>query len=190
MDDIDLRLLSALQEDGRLGYAELGRRVSMSPSSVAERVRRMEENGVITGYTAVVDPERIGLSVLALVRLRYPTNNYKPCHDLIEVTPEIVEAHHVTGEDCFVLKVYARSMRHLEETVGRIASLGPVTTNIVFSSPLERRAVTEALSDRRYRPGPKVTAARKKKGPAPTPVRAEGAEGTVSDLAVEARGDR
>lgn len=187
MDEIDIRLLSALQEDGRLGYAELGRRVSMSPSSVAERVRRMEENGVITGYTAVVDPERIGLAVLALVRLRYLTNNYKPCHDLIAATPEIVEAHHVTGEDCFILKVYARSMRHLEETVGRIASLGPVTTNIVFSSPLERRAVTEALSERSDWFGPRVTPARKKKGPVPTPVQAQG---TVSDLVLEERGER
>ena len=68
----------------------------MSPSAVTERVRRLEESGVITGYTAVVDPERVGLGILALVRLRYASGNYRPFHTLLDTTPEIVEAHHVT----------------------------------------------------------------------------------------------
>ena len=78
---------------------------------MTERVRRLEEAGVIRGYAAVIDHERIGLPVLALVRLRYPHGNYKPFHDLLGSTPEVLEAHHVTGDDCFVLKVAARSMR-------------------------------------------------------------------------------
>lgn len=139
LDATDWRLLEALQRDGRASYAELARAVAMSPSAVTERVRRLEEAGVITGYTAVVDHERIGLPVLALVRLRYPTGNYRPFHDLLASTPEVLEAHHVTGEDCFVLKVAARSMRHLEEVAGRIAGLGSVTTSVVYSSPLGRR---------------------------------------------------
>ncbi len=77
----------------------------MSPSAVTERVTRMEESGVISGCSAVVSPEALGLDILAFVRLRYPTGNYKPFHDLLDTTPEIVEAHHMTGEDCFVLKV-------------------------------------------------------------------------------------
>ncbi|WP_165988837.1 Lrp/AsnC family transcriptional regulator [Streptomyces sp. YIM 98790] len=145
LDDTDLRLLEALQRDGRASFAELARQVSMSASAVTERVRRLEESGVISGYTAVVDPERLGLPILALVRLRYPTNNYKPVHDLLAVLPEAVEAHHVTGEDCFVITVLARSMRHLEQTVGRIAGLGAVTTSIVYSSPLPRRPPAPAL---------------------------------------------
>jgi Lrp/AsnC family leucine-responsive transcriptional regulator len=111
----------------------------MSPSAVAERVRRLEETGVIAGYRASVDPEKVGLGVMAFVRLRYPTGNYRPFHALLDSTPEIVEAHHVTGEDCFVLKVVARSMRHLEEVSGRIGALGSVTTSVVYSSPLPRR---------------------------------------------------
>ncbi|GAA4212934.1 hypothetical protein GCM10022220_37210 [Actinocatenispora rupis] len=75
--------------------------------------------GVVSGYTAVVDPERLGLTVLAFVRLRYPHGNDRPFHALLDSTPEIVEAHHVTGEDCFVPKVSTRSMRHLEEVTGR-----------------------------------------------------------------------
>ena len=142
LDGTDWRILQSLQEDGRLSYAELARAVAMSPSAVTERVRRLEASGVIAGYSAVVDPERVGLSILALVRLRYPSGNYRPFQALLDATPEIVEAHHVTGEDCFVLKVLARSMRHLEQVTGRISGLGPVTTSVVYSSPLTRRALT------------------------------------------------
>lgn len=108
----------------------------MSASAVTERVRRLEEAGVIQGYAAVVDPESLGLPILAFVRLRYPNGNYKPFHDLVEATPEILEAHHVTGDDCFVIKVAARSMNHLEKISGRIGTLGSVTTSVVYSSPL------------------------------------------------------
>lgn len=142
IDRTDWRLLDELQRDGRASYADLARVVAMSPSAVAERIRRLEETGVIAGYRAVVDPERVGLQVMAMVRLRYPTGNYRPFHALLDTTPEIIEAHHVTGEDCFVLKVLTRSMRHLEEVTGRISGLGAVTTSVVYSSPLPGRAVS------------------------------------------------
>ncbi|MEU6846439.1 Lrp/AsnC family transcriptional regulator [Streptomyces sp. NPDC046716] len=140
-DATDWQILRVLQSEGRASYAELARAVSMSASAVTERVRRLEESGVIAGYSAVVVPERLGLPILAFVRLRYPNGNYKPFHDLVEVTPEILEAHHVTGDDCFVIKVAARSMRHLEEISGKIGTLGSVTTSVVYSSPLPRRAL-------------------------------------------------
>jgi Lrp/AsnC family leucine-responsive transcriptional regulator len=143
LDRTDWQLLAELQRDGRSTYAELARAVAMSASAVAERVRRLEEAGVIAGYRAAVEPERVGLTVMAFVRLRYPTGNYRPFHALLDSTPEIVEAHHVTGEDCFVLKVLARSMRHLEEVTGRISGLGAVTTSVVYSSPLSGRPIAE-----------------------------------------------
>ncbi|MFF7788966.1 winged helix-turn-helix transcriptional regulator [Streptomyces sp. NPDC007991] len=146
LDATDFRILEALQRNGRASYAELARSVSMSPSAVTERVRRLEECGVVSGYSAVVSPEALGLDILAFVRLRYPTGNYKPFHDLLDTTPEIVEAHHVTGEDCFVLKVVARSMRDLERTTGRIAALGSVATSVVYSSPLPSRSITTVVS--------------------------------------------
>ncbi|MFF3324842.1 Lrp/AsnC family transcriptional regulator [Streptomyces sp. NPDC002889] len=141
-DATDWRILHVLQARGRAGFAELARAVSMSASAVTERVRRLEEAGVITGYTAVVDHERLGLPLLAFVRLRYPNGNYKPFHDLLGTTPEILEAHHVTGDDCFVIKVATRSMSHLEEVSGKIGTLGSVTTSVVYSSPLPRRAIS------------------------------------------------
>src|ERR1700754_755031 len=98
LDRTDWRLLAELQKDGRVTYAELARAVSMSASAVTERVRRLEEAGGIAGYQATVDPESVGLRVMAFVRLRYPNGNYRPFHALLDSTPEIVEAHHVTGE--------------------------------------------------------------------------------------------
>jgi Lrp/AsnC family leucine-responsive transcriptional regulator len=148
LDAVDLRLLDALHRDGRASYAELGRTVGLSPSAVADRVRRLEESGVITGYTCEIDPDKLGLAIAALVRLRYPNANYRPFHQLLATTPEIVEAHHVTGEDCFVLTVRARSMRHLEEVTGRIGGLGGVTTSVVYSSPLPRRSALGAAEPR------------------------------------------
>jgi Lrp/AsnC family leucine-responsive transcriptional regulator len=145
VDPTDWHLLDELQKDGRASYADLARAVAMSPSAVAERVRRLEESGVVAGYRATIDPSRVGLDVMAFVRLRYPTGNYRPFHALLDSTPEIVEAHHVTGEDCFVLKVLARSMRHLEAVTGRISGLGSVTTSVVYSSPLPGRAVSRPV---------------------------------------------
>jgi Lrp/AsnC family leucine-responsive transcriptional regulator len=141
-DATDWRILDVLQSEGRASFAELARAVSMSPSAVTERVRRLEEAGVISGYTAVVDRERLGRPILAFVRLRYPNGNYKPFHDLLAAMSEILEAHHVTGDDCFVMKVAARSMGHLEEIAGRIGTLGSVTTSVVYSSPLPRRPLS------------------------------------------------
>ncbi|MDQ1012219.1 Lrp/AsnC family leucine-responsive transcriptional regulator [Streptomyces sp. V4I23] len=141
-DATDWRILQALQTQGRASFAELARSVSMSASAVTERVRRLEEAGVIKGYAAVVDQDRLGLPILAFVRLRYPNGNYKPFHDLLDTTPEILEAHHVTGDDCFVLKVATRSMRHLEEVSGKVGALGSVTTSVVYSSPLPSRPIS------------------------------------------------
>ena len=91
LDDMDWRLLEALQRDGRASYADLGRLVGLSPSAVTERVRRLEENGVITGYRCEVDPEKLGLPIMALVRLRYPHGNYKPFRDLLPYVVAMIE---------------------------------------------------------------------------------------------------
>ena len=141
VDSTDRTLLAELQRDGRQSIAELARSVHMSNSAVAERLRRLEESGVIAGYRAVVDPERLGYGILAFLRLRYPSSKYEPLHELLADTPEVVEAHHVTGDDCFILKVVATSMRHLEQVSGRIGTLGSVTTSVSYSSPVPPRAI-------------------------------------------------
>lgn len=141
LDGVDWRILTELQEDARLSWAELGRRVALSPPAVTERVRRLEEAGVIRGYRADLDLDRLGLPVLAFVRVRYPSGNYGPLERMLRDRPELLECHHVTGDDCFIVKVAARSMRHLEETTGHLARLGSTTTSVVFSTPLSHRKV-------------------------------------------------
>lgn len=138
-DKVDTAILKSLQANGRQSIAELARHINMSHSAAAERVRRLEESGVISGYGAQVDPERLGFTIMAYLRLRYPSSSYDPLHKLLADLPEVVEAHHVTGDDCFIMKVVATSMKHLEQISGRIGTLGSVTTSVVYSSPLPPR---------------------------------------------------
>lgn len=144
LDDTDWSILATLQGNARASIAELARSVSMSASAVTERVRRLEQSGVIRGYRADLDLGALGFPVLAFVRLKYPHGNYKPFHDLVARREEILEAHHVTGDDCFVLKVAARSMSHLEQAVGAIAGLGSVSTSVVYSTSLSARTMRPA----------------------------------------------
>jgi len=146
LDATDWALLAELQRNARASMSELARTVSMSASAVTERVRRLEDSGVLRGYRAEVDLALVGYPILAFVRLRYPHGNYKPLHDLVAKRTEILEAHHVTGDDCFVLKVAARSMPHLEEVVGAISGLGGVSTSIVYSTTFTGRVIQDGSS--------------------------------------------
>jgi Lrp/AsnC family transcriptional regulator, leucine-responsive regulatory protein len=144
LDATDHSILDQLQRDGRISVADLARTINLSASATADRLRRLTDTGVVIGYSATLDPEALGYTVTAFVRLAYPTGNYKPFHDLLDTTPEVVEAHHVTGDDCFVLKVLARSMHDLERITGKLATLGGITTSVVYSSPLPHRRLTPA----------------------------------------------
>ena len=139
LDKVDTAILEALRSNGRQSIADLARSINMSHSAAAERVRRLEESGVISGYSAVVEPLRLGFSIMAYLQLRYPSSIYEPLHKVLAETPEVIEAHHVTGDDCFIMKVVATSMKHLEQVSGRIGALGSVTTSVVYSSPLPPR---------------------------------------------------
>lgn len=141
LDATDWAILAELQTDGRVALTELGRRVNLSASATTERVKRMENAGIITGYRATVDLERVGFSVLALIRLKYPGNQHQPLHRLLAERPEFLECLRTTGEDCYTLKVAATSMRHLEQVVNELTELGTTTTNIVYTQTLPFRGV-------------------------------------------------
>lgn len=144
-DDVGWRILVELQEDGRLPFAELGRRVGLSTPAVIERVRRLEEAGIITGYHAAIDPARIGRGITAIVRIRAMTGESSArMHRIVADVPEIVEAHHVTGDDCLSCKLYVGSVGELERVIGELAQHGSTTTSIVLSSPVARRIFTPA----------------------------------------------
>lgn len=146
LDEVDVTLLDLLQSSGRMSMAELARRVGMSPPGVAERLRRLESSGVICGYAARVDPTQVGYTLGAFVRLTLnsPTTARVELDEVL-TRPEIVEAHHVVGEDCWILKVVVRDTRHLEELLLVLAAIGPTTTSIILSSPVEGRPLLPAL---------------------------------------------
>ena len=152
LDDVDWRLLAELQDDGRLSYNELARRVHLSPPAVAERVRRLEQGGVITGYSAQVDPPRAGQPLLAFIQLRCRLGS---C--LLKTTsagdyPELVEVHKLSGEFCTMLKARAASLAHLEGLVERLGTHGDMRTHIVLSTQYDRRPVEQALPERPVTP--------------------------------------
>jgi Lrp/AsnC family transcriptional regulator, leucine-responsive regulatory protein len=135
------RILDELQGDGRLSLAELGRRVGLSPPAVAERVQRLERDGVITGYHATVDPRALGYSLTTVIRIRPAPRQIPKVAELARATPEIVECHRITGEDCFFMKATVRDVEHLEELIDRFVVYGQTTTSIIQSSPVPGRGV-------------------------------------------------
>lgn len=141
MDSISHRILAELQADARISFAELGRKVGLSAPAVTERVRRLESEGVITGYHAHIDPVAAGRTILAFVRMTSPPELGARLSTLVRDIPEVLEFHHVTGTEGFVLKVAVESVAHLEKVIARLLPFGQTTTSIVLSSPVEWRQV-------------------------------------------------
>ena len=142
LDTTDHRLLAELQADARLSLAELGRRVGLSSPAVADRLRRLESDGVILGHRTEVNPEALGLALTSIIRIRPSPRQLHKVAELARSTPEVVECHRITGEDCFFIKAHVRDVHHLEELIDRFTPYGQTTTSIVQSSPVPRRGVT------------------------------------------------
>jgi Lrp/AsnC family leucine-responsive transcriptional regulator len=146
LDDVNLRLLEELQADGRIGMAELGRRIGMSAPAVAERVQRLERAGVIAGYHADIDPGKLGFPVAAIVRIRPAPGQLARIPEVARKTPEVVECYRITGEDCYLIKLYLRAIDELEDVLDRFTPYGLTTTSIIHSAPVPRRAPPLAAS--------------------------------------------
>jgi Lrp/AsnC family transcriptional regulator, leucine-responsive regulatory protein len=143
LDPIDWKIVEALQDDARLSYAEIGRRVGLSTPAAAERVRRIEDAGVITGYHAEVNYAKLGLTMCVVVRLSV-AGGENPLLRAVKAAksfPEILECHRVTGSDSFILVAQVRSIEHLEFLINRLNPLGTTTTSTVLSSPIRRRTI-------------------------------------------------
>ena len=139
LDALDSRILLALGKDARLSVAELARLVGLSPPSVSERIRRLDEAGVIRGYVTEVSPAALGLPLAAWLRVRPLPGELKRVAEILRGLPEVVECDRVTGEDCFIAKAHFRSVVHLEEVIDRIIPHAMTNTAIIQSSPVERR---------------------------------------------------
>jgi len=141
IDEIDRRILTELQTDARVSYAELGRRVGLTTPAVIERVRKLEDARIIVGYRAQIDPARVGLPITAFVRMSITGVDYSHIIDVAVQSDEILECHRGTGGDSFILKVAVASVEHLQETIDKLTPYGITTTAIVLSSPVKWKQV-------------------------------------------------
>jgi Lrp/AsnC family transcriptional regulator, leucine-responsive regulatory protein len=141
LDTTNLKLLEELQADARLSNAELGRRVGLSAPAVADRLARLEESLTINGYRAEIDPRALGYSLSLVLRIRPAPRELKKVADLAQRTPEVVECHRITGDDCYIMRVWVRDVEHMEEVIDRFAPYGQTTTSIVQSSPVPSRGL-------------------------------------------------
>jgi len=139
MDEKDWILLAALQKDARLPFAELARRTGMSAPSVTERVRRLEDQGVITGYHARVDPAKLGRPLQVFIRLSVLNKDYARFRRFPGSVEEIMECHHISGEEAFVLRAAVASVKDLEELIRKLSAYGQTATSLILSTFLERR---------------------------------------------------
>ena len=141
LDRIDAAILRELCEDSRIPRAELARRVGLSAPSVADRVRRLEDVGIITGYGAQIDPARLGYGLTLLIRARPMPGEMQNMIEAIRATPQIVTCHRVSGDDCFVARAHVRDVAEMEAVIDRIVPFGATNSSIVQSTPVEERLV-------------------------------------------------
>jgi Lrp/AsnC family leucine-responsive transcriptional regulator len=147
IDLIDRKILEQLASNGRLAFAELGRKVGLSPSAAAERVRQLESLGWIRGYRADIDLRALGYSITAFVRLTCEGNRYRQFLKFLPSLQSVQECHHLTGGDAFLLKVMLSSVAELETLIERLLPYGSPTTSMVLSTPLERKQFPETLKN-------------------------------------------
>ncbi|MBL4785932.1 MAG: Lrp/AsnC family transcriptional regulator [Cohaesibacteraceae bacterium] len=139
LDVVDRKLLRALDQNARISIADLARQVDLSAPSVAERIRRLEDSGVITGYHAQIDPVALGLPIAAWLRIRPIPGSLHLVADLLRDLPQIVECDRITGDDCFIARAHLPDMAALEILIDKIIPHAMTNTSIIQSSPVKRR---------------------------------------------------
>ena len=148
LDETGWQLLQELQQNARLSYSELGQRVGLSSPAVADRMRKMEEAGIITGYRAEVNMARLGLPVTAIIRLSsIAGQSCQRVASQVSEIPEVLECYRVTGSDAVIIKVAATSVDHLERIIDQVTLYGQPTTSIVLSKSMQRRVIDRTLLD-------------------------------------------
>lgn len=139
IDAIDIRILEALVDDARISVAELARAVGLSRPSVSERVKRLEEAGVIEGYTLRINPKALGLPLAVWLRIRPVPGQLHKVADILQKMPEIVECDRITGADCFLARAHVRSVDDLESLIDQVIPYAMTNTAIIQSSPVQQR---------------------------------------------------
>ncbi|MEL6405063.1 MAG: Lrp/AsnC family transcriptional regulator [Chloroflexota bacterium] len=142
LDSTDWAILRELQDDARMSFAEIGRRVSLSSPAVKERISKLEDAGVIAGYRVDINLEAIGYPVQAFVRLQNSSSHYEDTVlSIARDVPEVIECHHISGDDCYMIRIAAQSIGHLEEVASKFREFTSTTTTFIVSSPIEQRVI-------------------------------------------------
>lgn len=141
MDITDYRIIEILQKDGRISMKDLGKIVGLTSPAVSERVKRLEESGVIQGYKAIVNPDALGRVIKSFISISLPSENYKDFLEYASQNNNIVECHHITGDDCLVLKVIVKDMSELEKLIDDIKQVGRTKTSVILSTPIQHKSI-------------------------------------------------
>ena len=147
LDEINWHILEILQEEARLSYAAIGRRVGLSAPAVAERVQKMEEAGVIRGYRADVDPAEVGLPIQTFIHLQVEREQFLEVIDVLREFPEVLECHRATGSSSLIVRVAVASIGHMEGLIDRLLRYGEPVSQVILSSPIERRSFRRGSVD-------------------------------------------
>jgi Lrp/AsnC family leucine-responsive transcriptional regulator len=149
LDPRNVKLLRLLRDDPRRSVSEMARRIGMSAPAVRERLQRLEEAGIIRGWRLEIDPRALGYPISAFVRVRPMPGKLARIGELAERLPQVVECHRITGEDCFIMRVYLESLEDLDPLLDRFLAYGQTTTSLVQSSPVPPRGLPLPGADRR-----------------------------------------
>jgi Lrp/AsnC family leucine-responsive transcriptional regulator len=141
MDVTDYKIIEILQKDGRISMKDLGKFVGLTSPAVSERVRRLEEAGVIEGYKAIVNPDRLGRIIKAFIHISLDNNSYSDFLQTAKKDPRIVECHHITGDDCSLIKVIVKDMYELEAVIDSIKKIGHTKTSVILSTPIQSKSI-------------------------------------------------
>ena len=145
LDSTDWQILAALQQNARQAFAALGQQVGLSGPAVAERVRKLEDAGIIEGYAARLNLSALGAAIQGFIQLTTSPQHYPQVHQLVAQTPELLECHHLTGSSSVMIRFAARSLPHLEELIQQLSVHGTTQTSLVLSTPVAHKPVTEEI---------------------------------------------
>ena len=149
IDEIDWKIIKELQVNARLSFAELGRRINLTTPAAIERVKKLEDARIITGYRAEIDTAKVGLPITAFIRMSISGVDYSRIIAVAEKSNEVLECHRGTGGDSFILKVAVADVEHLQNLIDRLTPYGITTTAIVLSSPVKSRVIESSDFDKR-----------------------------------------
>ena len=147
LDETSWKLLEVLQNDGRVSYRDLGSRIGLSTPAVSERIRKLEDAGIITGYRAVLDLEKLGRTITAFVRIQTTPEKNAPLIEFFQTSPAVLEGHYITGQASFLLKIAVASIGEMEQFINKASHYGTTQTSIVLSTHLENKIVTGVATD-------------------------------------------